>query len=97
MQSVRHPTSDLTGVHHEPSSCHPDPGERTRAKWVVVGFWVVILVLAFPLSSKLTGAEKNDARLAAGNAESTKVVNLQSQFQSPNVYPRSWSTSAPRA
>src|SRR5580692_10003658 len=23
------PTSDLTGVHREPSSCHPDPGERT--------------------------------------------------------------------
>src|SRR5487761_547449 len=27
--AVRHPTSDLTGVHHEPNSCHPDPGERT--------------------------------------------------------------------
>ena len=30
-------------------------------KWVVVGFWVVVLVVAFPLSKKLTGAEKNDA------------------------------------
>ena len=26
-------------------------------KWVVVGFWLVVLVLAFPLSSKLTGAQ----------------------------------------
>ncbi len=31
-------------------------------KWVVLGFWVVVLVIAFPLSSKLTGAEKNDAK-----------------------------------
>jgi putative drug exporter of the RND superfamily len=31
-------------------------------KWLVVGLWLVVIVLAFPLSSKLTGAEKNDAR-----------------------------------
>ena len=57
-------------------------------KWVVVGVWVVVLVIAFPLSSKLTGAEKNDASAwLPGGAESTKVLNVQSQFQSPNVYP----------
>ena len=33
----------------------------SRAKWLVVGFWVVVLVVSFPLSKKLTGAEKNDA------------------------------------
>ena len=56
-------------------------------KWVVVGFWVVVLVLAFPLSKKLTGAEKNDAEvLAADSAESTKVLDVQSRFQSPNVF-----------
>src|SRR5512142_549301 len=56
-------------------------------KWVVVGFWVVVLVLAFPLSSKLTGAEKNDAKYwLPGNAESTKVLDVQSRFQSPDVY-----------
>ena len=57
-------------------------------KWLVVGFWVVVLVIAFPLSSKLTGAEKNDAKtwLPAG-AESTKVLDVQSRFQSPNVFP----------
>ena len=56
-------------------------------KWVVVGFWVVVLVLAFPLSLKLMGAEKNDAKYwLPGNAESTKVLDVQSRFQSPNVY-----------
>src|SRR6516164_5515295 len=56
-------------------------------KWVVVGFWLVVLVLAFPLSSKLTGAEKNDTKYwLPGNAESTKVLDVQSRFQSPNVY-----------
>src|SRR5215468_4725530 len=56
-------------------------------KWVVVGFWLVVLVLAFPLSTKLTGAEKNDAKYwLPGSAESTKVLDVQSRFQSPNVY-----------
>src|SRR6266699_2107148 len=55
-------------------------------KWVVVGFWVVVLVLAFPLSKKLTGAEKNDAKYwLPSAAESTKVLNAQERFQSPNV------------
>jgi RND superfamily putative drug exporter len=45
------------------------------------------LVLAFPLSSKLTGAEKNDTKYwLPGNAESTNVLDVQSRFQSPNVY-----------
>jgi RND superfamily putative drug exporter len=56
-------------------------------KWVVVGFWVVVLVLAFPLSKKLTGAEKNDLKYwLPGSAESTKVLDVQSRFQSPNVF-----------
>jgi putative drug exporter of the RND superfamily len=57
-------------------------------KWVVVGFWVVVLGITFPLSAKLTGAEKNAAKawLPAG-AESTKVVDLQSRFQPPNIFP----------
>src|SRR5215831_20144224 len=57
-------------------------------KWVVVGFWVVVLVLAFPLQKKLTGAEKNDLKYwLPGSAESTKVLDVQSRFQSPNVFP----------
>jgi RND superfamily putative drug exporter len=57
-------------------------------KWVVVGCWLVVLVIALPLSSKLTGAEKNDASAwLPANAESTKVLNVQERFQSPNIFP----------
>jgi putative drug exporter of the RND superfamily len=57
-------------------------------KWVVVGFWVVVLVITLPLSSKLMGAEKNDAKnWLPGGAESTKVLDVQARFQSPNIYP----------
>jgi RND superfamily putative drug exporter len=56
-------------------------------KWVVVGFWVVVLVIAFPLAGKLSGAEKNDAKAwLPANAESTKVIDVVSHFQSPNTY-----------
>src|SRR5215471_8462314 len=56
-------------------------------KWVVVGCWLVVLVLAFLLSTKLMGSEKNDAKYwLPGSAESTKVLDVQSRFQSPNVY-----------
>jgi RND superfamily putative drug exporter len=59
-----------------------------RSKWLVLGFWLVVLVVAFPLAGKLTGAEKNDAKAwLPANAESTKVLDVQSRFQSPNVFP----------
>jgi RND superfamily putative drug exporter len=57
-------------------------------KWLVVGFWLVVVVVAFPLSGKLMGAEKNDASAwLPAKAESTKVLDLQSRFQSPNIFP----------
>ena len=57
-------------------------------KWVVVGFWLVVVVVAFPLSNKLTHAEKNDASAwLPASAESTKVLDVQSRFQSPNIFP----------
>jgi RND superfamily putative drug exporter len=57
---------------------------------VVVGFWAVMLVILLPLSAKLSGAEKNEAKQwLPGNAESTKVLDVQERFQSPNIYPRS--------
>jgi putative drug exporter of the RND superfamily len=57
-------------------------------KWVVVGFWVAALVILFPLSTKLSGAEKNDAKQwLPGSAESTKILDVQERFQPPNVYP----------
>src|SRR5713226_5011774 len=58
------------------------------SKWFVVGFWLVVVAVAFPLSNKLMGAEKNDASAwLPANAESTKVLDLQSHFQSPNIFP----------
>src|SRR5215510_6552817 len=59
-----------------------------RTKWLVLVFWLVIVALAGPLSGKLNGAEKNDASSwLPPKAESTQVLNLRSQFISPNVYP----------
>jgi RND superfamily putative drug exporter len=58
-----------------------------RAKWAVVVFWLVIVAVAGPLSGKLTGAEKNDSSSwLPAKAESTKVLDLQSRFQSPNIF-----------
>jgi RND superfamily putative drug exporter len=63
------------------------PGGR-RTKWAVLIFWLLVVAVAGPLAGKLTGAEKNDAQSwLPGKAESTQVLNLQSKFQSPNIYP----------
>src|SRR6201992_852531 len=59
-----------------------------RTKGLVVGVWSVLVAVLGPLSGKLTGAEKNDAQAwLPPRAESTQVLNLRSQFVSPNVYP----------
>jgi len=56
-------------------------------KWVVLGFWVVAVAVAYPLSGKLTGAEKNDASAwLPASAESVKVLGVQSRLQPPNTY-----------
>src|SRR6516164_8181976 len=57
-------------------------------KWLVVGFWVVMVAVLYPLSSKLTAAEKNNASAwLPASAESVKVLDVQQRFQSPNDYP----------
>ncbi len=59
-----------------------------RAKWVVLVLWIIILAVAGPLAGKLMGAEHNDAKSwLPAKAESTRVLDLQSRFQSPNVFP----------
>jgi putative drug exporter of the RND superfamily len=58
-----------------------------RTKWAVVVFWLIIVAVLGPLAGKLTGAEKNDASAwLPAAAESTKVLDVQSRFQSPNIY-----------
>jgi RND superfamily putative drug exporter len=59
-----------------------------RAKWIVVAGWLIVLALAGPLAGKLGSAEQNDARSwLPASAESTRVLDLQSRVQSPDVYP----------
>ena len=51
-----------------------------RAKWLVVGFWIAVMAVAYPLSAKLMGAQDNDAASwLPGDAESTRVVELQQE------------------
>jgi putative drug exporter of the RND superfamily len=58
-----------------------------RTKWAVVIFWLIIVAVIGPLAGKLTGAEKNDASSwLPPAAESTKVLAVQSRFQSPNIF-----------
>ena len=55
-------------------------------KWLVVGFWVVVVLVAYPLMGKLNGAEKNDASAwLPASAESVKVLDVQSRVQPPNT------------
>jgi putative drug exporter of the RND superfamily len=59
-----------------------------KLKWVALGFWLVVLVLAVSPAGKLTGAQKNDAvAWLPGNAESTKVLNDSEAFQSSDEIP----------
>jgi RND superfamily putative drug exporter len=57
-------------------------------KYLILLFWLIVLVFAFPLSSKLTGAQKNDAKSwLPGSAESTQVLDRQAAFASPDTLP----------
>jgi putative drug exporter of the RND superfamily len=58
-----------------------------RSRWLVLVFWLILVAVLGPLAGKLTNAEKNDASAwLPGQAESTRVVNLQASFMSPNVF-----------
>jgi len=59
-----------------------------RAKWVVLVLWIAAVAVAFPLSSKLTGAQDNDASAwLPGSAESTQALLLAEEFQSSDEIP----------
>jgi RND superfamily putative drug exporter len=59
-----------------------------RTKFLVLILWLVVVAIAGPLAGKLTGAQKNDAASwLPGSAESTKVLQIQQSFQSPNALP----------
>ncbi len=59
-----------------------------RLKWLVVVLWIVVVMIAGPLAGKLPNAEKNDtSSWLPGNAESTKVLNVQTKFMSTTNAP----------
>ncbi|MFI1581851.1 MMPL family transporter [Embleya sp. NPDC020630] len=59
-----------------------------RSKWVVLALWVVLLVAAAPLASKLTDAQNNEvSSWLPADAESTKVINEQKDFRPDTTVP----------
>jgi RND superfamily putative drug exporter len=59
-----------------------------RGAWLVLAFWIAVSAAAVPLSSKLTGVQRNDAAawLPAG-AESTRVVAWQERHLAGETVP----------
>lgn len=58
-----------------------------RAKWLVVLFWLLVIVVAAPLAQKLTDAQENDAESwLPGSAESTQVLAVSAEFR-PEAIP----------
>ena len=63
------------------------PSSRVT-KWLVVGFWLVVLALLAGPAGKLQGALNNEAASwLPEDAQSTKVVNQIAAFQSTNEFP----------
>jgi len=59
-----------------------------RAKYAFIVFWLIVAALAGPLAGKLTDVEKNEAKSwLPGSAESTKALDAQAAFASPNTLP----------
>jgi RND superfamily putative drug exporter len=63
------------------------PSSRVT-KWLVLGFWIVILAVSFGPAGKLQGALNNDAASwLPENAQSTQVAKELENFQSRNEAP----------
>ncbi len=59
-----------------------------RFKYGVIVFWLIVAAAASVFAGKLGDAEKNDAKSwLPGGAESTKVLDKQAAFRSPNTIP----------
>jgi len=58
-----------------------------RTKWVVLVFWLIAVAGLGSLAGKLSGVEKNDSKSwLPGSAESTKALDAQKAFVSPNTF-----------
>src|SRR6476661_6067136 len=59
-----------------------------RTKWFIVGFWVLVFVVAGSAAGKLSSVQDNDsASWLPGDAESTQMLDRMAAFQSPNEIP----------
>ncbi|MDW8809544.1 MMPL family transporter [Streptomyces scabiei] len=57
-----------------------------RAKWVVLGLWLVVLFVVAPFATKLTDAQDNDAASwLPGSAESTQVLEISEGFRTEQI------------
>src|SRR3712207_7802870 len=57
-------------------------------KWLVVGFWAVVLVVAAGYAQKLTDVQNNESSSwLPADAESTRALERLAPFQDPNVIP----------
>ncbi|MFC8734612.1 MMPL family transporter [Luteimicrobium sp. NPDC057192] len=57
-------------------------------KWIVIGFWLVVLAVLGPLAGKLGGVQSNDAKnWLPESAESTQVLDVASTFSDPDTLP----------
>ncbi|WP_431041212.1 MMPL family transporter [Streptomyces sp. P1-3] len=57
-----------------------------RTKWLTVVVWLVVILGLSPLSSKLMGAQDNDAESwLPGSAESTRVLDLSKEFRARSI------------
>ncbi|MEU1075280.1 MMPL family transporter [Streptomyces sp. NPDC005878] len=86
-------------THRNPQQDHPapdgqGPGRRSaawlvcgrRSKWLVLVLWLIVVAVAFPLASKLTDAQDNDATSwLPGSAESTQVFDSAKAFRPEEV------------
>lgn len=57
-----------------------------RAKWIVLGLWLVVLFVVAPFATKLTDAQDNDASSwLPGSAESTQVLEISEGFRPEQI------------
>ncbi|MBN0047723.1 MMPL family transporter [Streptomyces actuosus] len=57
-----------------------------RAKWVVLGLWVLALLVTVPFAQKLSDAQDNDAQSwLPGSAESTQVLEISQDFRPEQI------------
>jgi RND superfamily putative drug exporter len=59
-----------------------------RTKYLVLAFWLAVTLIAAGFAGRLSGVEKDDAKsMLPGNAESTRVLDIQSSFTPPGTIP----------